>query len=326
MEHDRSTLAGAAPVTTFREGLRVFLTRHDILLAFIVLVTLSSLASDRFLTVRNALNIARQVSIIGTAALGATLVIITSGIDLSVGPVMVIGCMVVGLLQGHAMLPVILAAVAVGGGCGAVNGLLVTKLRIPPFIATFGMSGVFAGLAYISSTGIRVVINDQRWWNLGSGELFGFLPVPVVFYVGAVAVTAILLSRTVFGTYLYGMGANETALRFSGVKVDRAKFAVYSLAGMVAGLAGVILAGRLREADPGLAFVYTLDVIAAVVLGGTRLEGGHGSIYRTVVGTLLTGVVSNIMNLLNVSAFYQQAAKGLLIITVLSLLALRKEK
>jgi len=326
VKHDRSTLAGAAPGTTFREGLRAFLTRHDILLAFIVLVTLSSFASDRFLTVRNALNIARQVSIIGTAALGATLVIITSGIDLSVGPVMVIGCMVVGLLQGHAMLPVILAAVAVGGCCGAVNGLLVTKLRIPPFIATFGMSGVFAGLAYISSTGIRVVINDQRWWNLGSGELFGFLPMPVVFYVGAVAVTAILLSRTVFGTYLYGMGANETALRFSGVNVDRAKFAVYSLAGMVAGLAGVILAGRLREADPGLAFVYTLDVIAAVVLGGTRLEGGYGSIYRTVVGTLLTGVVSNIMNLLNVSAFYQQAAKGLLIITVLSLLALRKEK
>lgn len=317
--------AGGAK-TTGREALRGFLSRYDILLAFIALVVLASFASDRFLTAQNLINIARQVSIIGTTALGATLVIITSGIDLAAGPIMVLGCMAVGLFQKYNMLLVIVLAISVGGTGGLINGLLVAKLKIPPFIATFGMSGVFAGLAYISSTGIRVVINDQRWWWVGSGQLFGFIPVPVVFYAAAAILTATVLSRTVFGTYIYGMGANETALRYSGVKVDRAKTLVYALAGMVAALAGVILAGRLREADPGLALVYTLDVIAAVVMGGTRLEGGSGSIYRTVVGTLTIGVVGNIMNLLNVSAFYQQSVKGLLIITVLALISLRRER
>lgn len=297
---------------------------YNTLFALIALCVGAALASDRFLQLPNLLNIGRQISIIGIAALGATYVIITSGIDLSVGPVMVIGSMVVGVCQWYPILVVVLLSLLAGMVCGAVNGFLVTQVRIPPFIATFGMSGVWGGIAYITSTGIRVVIHRSDWWFVGSGMLFRSIPFPLALYAALALGAGIALSKTAFGTLIYGLGVNETALKFAGVKTNRQKLLVYMVAGGFAAAAGVVLAGRIREADPGLAFVFTLDVIAAVVLGGTRLEGGRGGIPQTIIGTAIIGVLNNIMNLLNVSSFYQQSIKGALILVILGLMGGRK--
>jgi len=315
----------ARPGDNLWQGLKGILLKYDTVWALIALSIVAALASDRFLQLPNLINIGRQVSIIGIAAIGATLVIITAGIDLSVGPVIVLGSMVIGLLQHQPMALAIAAALAAGAACGWVNGLLVAKLRIPAFIVTFGMMGVYGGLAYITSTGIRVVIENPAWYYLGSGQLWGFVPVPLAIYLVTALLGSILLTRTVFGTYVYGMGVNETALRFAGVRVDFHKVLVYTIAGFTAGLAGIVLAGRLREADPGLVFAFTLDVIAAVVLGGTKLEGGYGNIFRTVVGSLIIGVVNNAMNLLNVSSYYQQSVKGALIILALAVTLRRNQ-
>jgi ribose/xylose/arabinose/galactoside ABC-type transport system permease subunit len=304
--------------TTAGSLLVQFVARYDFLIVVLFLVVLGTLCSEKFLAADNLINVLRQVSIIGTAALGATFIILTGGIDLSVGPVMIMGTMFVGIFQQwpvHVTIPLVLIITTF---CGGINGALIAYLRFPSFIATFATMSAFGGIAYVVSTGIRVVITEKAWWTLGSGLIGSWLPIPVVVFLGTALCCWAILNYTRFGRNTYGLGVNETAVVYSGHNVPAIKLGIYALAGLLAGLAGVLLAGRLREADPGLVFYYTLDCIAAVALGGTQLEGGFGSIGRTVAGVLVIGLINNIMNLLNIPAYYQQAIKGVIIVASLA--------
>ncbi|NPV30602.1 MAG: ABC transporter permease [Firmicutes bacterium] len=296
------------------------------MIVVLFLVVIGSASSDKFLTSDNLINVLRQISIIGTAALGATFVILTSGIDLSVGPVMVLCTMFVGLFQHLPMFISIPAVLLISAVCGAINGVFVAYLRFPPFIATFATMSAFGGIAYVVSTGIRVVISERAWWTLGSGMIASWIPVPVLIFLGMAIFCWAVLQYTRFGRNTYGLGINETAVMYAGHNVARVKLGIYTVAGLLAGVAGILLAGRLREADPGLVFYYTLDCIAAVALGGTQLEGGFGGIGRTVAGALVIGLISNIMNLLNISAYYQQAIKGIIILISLAIFKRRLEQ
>ncbi|MGW4640534.1 ABC transporter permease [Sphaerisporangium sp. NPDC004334] len=301
-------------VLTRRPALRGLLAENGPVVALVVLAVALSLMSGDFLTVTNLLNVGVQAAVTAILAFGATFVIITGGIDLSVGAVAALSAITLAWTATSAGLPWPVAAVValvVGLACGLVNAALIAYGRLPPFIATLAMLGVARGLALVVSQGSPIAMPDAVS-RLGD-TLGGYLPVPVLVMALMGVVTAVVLNRTYAGRAMYAIGGNEEAARLSGIKVDRQKLITYALSGAFAAIAGIVLASRLASAQPQAASGYELDAIAAVVIGGASLSGGKGRALGTLVGALILAVLRNGLNLLSVSAFWQQVVIGVVI-------------
>lgn len=294
--------------------LRGLRQQFGITLALVLLIIVASLLNDRFLTVPNLLNVLRQVAIVGILAIGQTFVILTAGIDLSVGAIL--GLTVVlfaGLIEGQSLAVAIPLGLAVGVAVGAINGLGVAFGRIPAFIMTLGMLSFARGLAFIYTGGTPIPILSEAYYYIGNGRILG-LPIPALILLATLAVSVLVLRLTPFGRCVYGIGSNEDAARLSGVPVRRYTLMVYVISGFCAGLAGLVYSSQLGVGTPIAGQAYELDAIAAVVVGGTSLFGGKGSVIGTFIGTLIIGVLANILNLTGVDPFVQQLFKGALIV------------
>jgi ribose/xylose/arabinose/galactoside ABC-type transport system permease subunit len=288
--------------------------RVGVFAALIVLVIAASLLSDRFLTLPNLLNILRQVAIVGILAIGMTFVILTKGIDLSVGSLLGISVVLyAGLLENHGMAVAIPVGLAAAMLAGLVNGMGVAWAGIPPFIMTLGMLSFVRGLAFIYTGGTPIPILNENFYDLGNGYIAG-IPIPSLILIAVLAISAVILSLTAFGRSIYGIGSNEEAARLSGVPVNLYKIVVYVISGLVSGLAGLVYASQLSIGTPIAGQGYELDAIAAVVVGGTSLFGGKGTVGGTFIGTLIIGVLANILNLTGVDPYVQQLFKGALIV------------
>jgi ribose transport system permease protein len=272
-------------------------------------------ATPHFLTVSNLLNVLEQTALNAVVAVGMTFVIISAGIDLSVGSVLALAgiCLALALEAGVPAPAAIGIALAVGGACGLVNGLLITLGRLPPFIATLGMMSVARGVALMLAEG-RPISGFSEGFRAIATERVLTIPAPVVITIVIYAVAHFVLTRTVFGRTTYAIGGNEEAARLSGVQVRFHKTAVYGVAGLTSAAAAVVLTARLNSAQPTAGTMYELDAIAATVIGGSSLLGGEGTVTGTLIGALIMGVLRNGLNLLNVSSFLQQVVIGVVII------------
>lgn len=293
--------------------------KYNILLGLLVLFIFSSIVSEAFLTARNLLNVMRQISINGIISVGMTFVILTAGIDLSVGAmVAMVGCFSAGLIKfgGLAFIPVLFLGLGAGFLMGATNGMIITKGRIQPFIVTLATMTSIRGLAFLYSKGRPIVLGEKApsaLTFLGEGYV-GPIPVPVILFLAVLAISIFILRRTVLGRYVYAIGGNEEAARLSGIHVDFYKIVVYSLSGLFAAVASIIAIARLGVGNADLGFGYELNAIAAVVIGGTSLMGGMGTVEGTFIGAVILGILNNILNLLGVGSFFQQILKGIIII------------
>jgi ribose transport system permease protein len=272
-------------------------------------------ATPHFLTVSNLLNVLEQTALNAVVAVGMTFVIISGGIDLSVGSVLALAgiCLALALEAGVPAPAAIAISLVVGGACGLVNGLLITLGRLPPFIATLGMMSVARGLALMLAEG-RPISGFGEGFRAIATERVLTIPAPVVITIVIYAVAHFVLTRTVFGRTTYAIGGNEEAARLSGVQVRFHKTAVYGVAGLTSAAAAVVLTARLNSAQPTAGTMYELDAIAATVIGGSSLLGGEGTVTGTLIGALIMGVLRNGLNLLNVSSFLQQVVIGVVII------------
>lgn len=295
--------------------------------ALAVLIVVLSMMSPDFLTTRNLLNVGVQAAVTAILAFGVTFVIVSAGIDLSVGSVAALSAMVLAWSATDQGMPVWLAvvfALATGTACGLVNGALVSYGRLPSFIATLAMLSIARGLGQVISQGQPIMFPD----SLGSlGEDIGdMLPVPVIVMVAMSGIAAVVLNRTYAGRSMYAIGGNEEAARLSGIRVQRQKVITYALSGCFAAVAGIILASRLVSAQPTAAMGYELDAIAACVIGGASLSGGVGKASGTLIGALILAVLRNGLNLLDVSAFWQQVVIGSVIALAALLDTLRRRR
>ncbi|MGW8062734.1 ABC transporter permease/substrate-binding protein [Streptomyces ziwulingensis] len=307
-------------------GGRRLLLENGALTALIVLVIAMSVLSGDFLTADNLLNVGVQAAVTAILAFGVTFVIVSAGIDLSVGSVAALSATVLAWSATEAGMPVALAvvlAVATGIACGLVNGFLISYGKLPPFIATLAMLSVGRGLSLVVSQGSPIAFPDSVS-HLGD-TLGGWLPVPVLVMVLMGLVTAFVLGRTYIGRSMYAIGGNEEAARLSGLRVKRQKLAIYAFSGLFAAAAGIVLASRLSSAQPQAAQGYELDAIAAVVIGGASLAGGTGKASGTLIGALILAVLRNGLNLLSVSAFWQQVVIGVVIALAVLLDTLRRK-
>ena len=286
------------------------------LLFVILLVGLSlTLMTDTFLSVANLTNVARQVSINGILAVGVTFVLLTAGVDLSLGSVVAlsgVACATFAHPGDHSVFVPIAVGLLTGAACGLVNGVLVTRGGVAPFIVTLGMMTVARGLALIVSGG-RPVANMSDELTALAGDFLG-IPIPVLCFAGVALVAWFFLRNFRLGRHIYAVGGNENAARAAGVPVERVKLFAYGLCGLLTGLAGVVLAARITTGQPNAGQAYELDAIAAVVIGGTSLAGGVGTITGTLLGVLLIGVINNGLDLLGVSSYYQAVIKGVIIV------------
>jgi ribose transport system permease protein len=285
-------------------------------IGLLILVIVLSFMSPYFLTIPNILNIIRQVSIIAIVSFGMTMVILTGGIDLSVGSMLAFaGAVSAGMMvnSGFNVFLAILIGLAAGTALGFFNGLAVAKAKLPAFIVTLAMMTVARGFTLIYTDGRPISGFNETFRFFGAGYL-GRIPIPVVIMFIFLIVIYILLKKTPLGRYIYAIGGNETATKLSGINTDKIKIAVYALNGFLAAVSGIILTSRLNSAQPMAGEGYELDAIAAVVLGGTSLSGGSGTVIGTIVGALIIAVLNNGLNLLNVSSFYQLVAKGAVIL------------
>lgn len=286
------------------------------LLGLIILIVIVTVLNPSFIEPLNILNLLRQVAINALIAFGMTFVILTGGIDLSVGSILALSSAFTAnlMLSGWDPILAIVVGCLAGGLMGMVNGLLITKGRMAPFIATLATMTIFRGLTLVYTDGNPITgLGDSMTFQLfGRGYLLG-IPVPAITMIIVFAVLWIVLHKTPFGRKTYAIGGNEKASIISGIKVDRIKIMIYSLTGILSALAGAILTSRLNSAQPTAGTSYELDAIAAVVLGGTSLTGGRGRIVGTLIGALIIGILNNGLNLLGVSSFYQMVVKGIVI-------------
>jgi ribose transport system permease protein len=299
---------------------------YGIVIAFIIICILMTILSPVFLTVTNILNVVRQSSIFGVMAIGMTFVILTGGIDLSVGSILAVaGAIAAGMLKGGAgIVPVVLLALIIGIGCGLANGLLITLGRIAPFVVTLGMMSIARSLTLIYTKGYPISGFTGAFRFIGGGDLVA-IPFPIIVFILTVVVAWLILTQTRLGRYTYAIGGNEETVKLSGINADFYKTIVYVISGITAAMSALILTSRLNSAEPVAGQGYELDVIAAVVIGGTSLNGGRGSVWGTLIGALLIGVINNGMNLLGISPYFQLLVKGLIIIGAVLLDRLRQE-
>ena len=300
------------------------------LIALVVLVIALALLSDKFITFANQRNILLQISVNLCLSIGMTLIILTGGIDLSVGAVLALaGAVAAGLLKNGVALKVIgvaiqftefgaiVAGIIIGLAFGWFNGIAITRFRLPPFVATLGTLSIARGLTMLWTGGFPITDLGPKFGFIGAGFWLG-VPMAVWITAGLVVIFHIVSRQTTLGRYIYAVGGNERATKFSGINVNRVKVQVYALGGALAAVAGLIVTARLNAADPNAGFGYELDSIAAVVIGGASLSGGRGSILGTVLGCLIIGVLNNGLVLLNVSPFWQQVVKGFVILAAVA--------
>jgi ribose transport system permease protein len=293
----------------------LFLNKYRVFFIFIFICLIASLLSDVFFTVNNMLNVVRQVSITAIIAAGMTLVILIAGIDLSVGSVMAFsGAVVAGILAANLSLPVaIILTLLVGTLFGIVNGLFVAKGGVPAFIATLAIMVIARGMTLVYTKGYPVVVSNDAFRVIGNGKLAG-IPYPIIIMLVVFISIYLILKYTSFGRYVYAIGGNEEASRLAGIPVNYIKILVYGIAGFLSALSAIIYTSRLMSAQPTAGLGIELDAIAAVIIGGTSLAGGKGGVIGTLIGALIMGVLDNLLNLMNVSPFYQSIVKGLVIL------------
>lgn len=303
-------------------------------IGLILLVVIATIAApDLFLSFKNLTNVLRQLSIVGVVAIGMTIVLLVGGIDLSVTSVMAVSaCLMADFSQrltkagtpGLSFL-VVLMILGISLVIGLVNGVMIVHRRVEPFIITLGMNQLLYGLNYIYTHGAPVGQVTTAWKGFGMGSMFGLIPWPVVLFAALNIVFIILLRKTVFGRYIYAVGSNSEAARLSGIKVNKLKIAAYMICALTAAIAGIMLAARVGVGEPNGSKGFDLDAIAAVVIGGTAMSGGYGSLTGTLGGVLIMGVMNNMLNLINADPFLQIAIKGLIVITAVLIQRGRKK-
>lgn len=297
-------------------------------MSLIIMAVLLSILSPYFLTVNNLFAIALQMSVVAILAIGQMKVIISGGIDLSVGSVLALTGIATTMMMASG-LPIVLAVllgIALGMGLGMLVGVLVAFGHLPPFIATLGAMGIARGAALLLTGGVPVFGLPEAFAFLGGGTMFGIIPVPVIFTLVAAIAAHVLLTRSPFGRHIYAIGSNKTAAQLSGIPVNKDLVRVYAINGMLCALGGILLASRLNSGQPTAGTGYELDVIAACVIGGASLSGGQGTILGAIIGALIMGVLRNGCNLLDISAFWQQIAIGTIIIVAVFADQYRKHK
>lgn len=297
------------------------------LIGLILLVVLASFLSPHFLTLRNIINVLRQVSIIAVISVGMTYVIITGGIDLSVGSVAALSGMITGLFLKNVGAGVFMS---IGMGlisgilCGLFTGFLITsKIRMPPFIATLAMMSIARGIALMMTSG-RPIFNLPESFSFLGGGFFWGIPIPIIIMLIIYLLAHISLTYTKSGLYFYAIGGNEEAARVTGIKNNVVKMRAYLISGLCAALAGIVLTSRVMVSEPIAGFLYELEAIAAVIIGGANLFGGEGLVAGTLIGAVIMGVLRNSLNLLNVSTYLQQVVVGFVIVTMVSISILRR--
>ncbi len=302
------------------------LSKFQSTIALLILCIALSLLSDKFLTVDNGWNVLRQISVNICISVGMTLVVLTAGIDLSVGSILAFsGAVAAGLLKsgisfpgndlfiGFTLLGTVLAGIATGSFLGFFNGWVITKFKVPPFVATLAMLTVARGFTMLWTKGYPISSLGTNFAYIGTGW---FLGIPILVWIAVVVIIAamIISNKTALGRYIYAIGGNENAAKLSGINIDKVKIIVYTLAGALAAIGGIMVTSRLDSAQPNAGMSYELDAIAAVVIGGTSLSGGRGTIIGTVLGAIIIGVLNNGLVLLDVSPFWQQVVKGMVIL------------
>ena len=297
-------------------------SRFQSLIALLILCIVLAIRTDTFLTADNGLNVLRQIAVNICIATGMTLIVLTAGIDLSVGSVLALcGAIAAGLLKsgikipsadlfiGFTILGVVLAGILIGTALGFFNGIVITKFRVPPFVATLAMLTIARGFTLLYTKGQPISNLGTDFAVIGTGWWLG-IPVPVWIAMAVVLFAAFITQKTKLGRYIYAIGGNETAAKFSGINITKVKITVYAIAGALAAIGGIIVTSRLDSAQPDAGNSYELDAIAAVVIGGTSLSGGKGTVWGTVMGAIIIGVLNNGLVLLDVSPFWQKVVKG----------------
>lgn len=288
-----------------------------ILCVMILIGITLSFMTPNFLTAGNIISVLRQISNNIFLALGMTLVIILGGIDLSVGSIVAMsGTLTVGFIvtNGVPMMPAILAGLVLGTLVGLFNGFIVARFQVPAFIVTLSTMNMAKGIAYIYSGGRSTRITSDAYAMIGTGYLFGVVPLPVVYMIILIIIFVILLNKTKFGTYVYAVGGNRESARLSGVPIKKVEILVFTISGFLAAFAGIVLSSRMYSGQPKAGDGYEMDAIAACVLGGISMAGGTGHVSGTVIGAVVIGIISNGLNLIGVSSFWQLLVKGLIIL------------
>lgn len=297
-----------------------FFAKYAIIFVLILLFIVFCFASDTFFTRSNIFNIFKQVAVVGIVSVGMTMVLLTGGIDLSVGSIIGVACVLTAtlLVAGVNVILAILITLITSAALGILNAFFINQLKIPPLITTLGMMTTLRGTAYLITGGLPIFGFESDILVLGKGMLFDFIPVPMVIMVIVFILGWLFLDKTRFGRYIYGVGGNEEATRLSGINVKRIKYIVYSISGFLSGLAGIVLLARINSGTPKAGDGYEMDVITAVVLGGVSITGGEGKIGFVIIGVLFMGVLTNGMIMLNVHDYVQQVIKGLALLAAVS--------
>ncbi len=303
-----------SPGVSSRKNIGRLLLDNSTIVVFICMLIIAAFLSDRFYSEDNITNVLRQSVPLGLAALGMLFVILTGGIDLSIGSIMAFVSVVVGLMiPDIGLWPALVAGLGMVTLMGAFSGILVTWFNIAPFIATLAMMTIARGLALIIADGQPVFIDNDAFVNFGTGYFLG-IPLPVYVLLGFAILFQLVYKNSVFGRLVISIGSNEMATRFAGIRVNTYKLAVYAISAFACGLAGIISATRTGVGSPVLSIGFELDVIAAVVVGGASLAGGRGNVINTLIGVFILSMISNLMNLMNISGYNQQVVKGVIII------------
>lgn len=320
-----STMASENKVVVFlKENLGIIIA----LLVLCGLLAVMPATSSSFLSTQNAFNILRQISTNMLIACAMTMVIILGGIDLSVGSIIALSGVIAAGCVSRYNLPIIVALVAgalIGLVIGVFNGFVICRTTIPPFIVTLATMNIARGLAKVYTGGSPVRVVTKEWQFVGAGYI-GPVPVPVIIMIIVIIITALMMNKTKLGRHIYAVGGNTQAAEFSGIKVAKVKFIVHAYAGLMAGLAGIILASRMYSGQPTAGEGAEMDAIAAVVVGGTSMAGGSGKIGGTIIGALIIGVLNNGLNLMNVNSFWQDVVKGVVILLAVFIDYIRNRK
>lgn len=304
-------------VKTVNPVVGMFRSNAGIICVMLIIGIGLSFLTPNFLTSNNIISVLRQISNNIYLALGMTLVIILGGIDLSVGSIVAMsGTLTVGMIvtNGMGMWPAIIVGVLLGVVVGFFNGFVVTTFKVPAFIVTLATMNIAKGIAYIYSGGQSTRITNDAYAMIGTGYLFGIIPLPVVYMILLIILFSVILRKTRFGTYVYAVGGNRESARLSGVPIKKVEILVFTLTGVLAAFAGIVLSSRMYSGQPSAGDGYEMDAIAACVLGGVSMSGGVGNVSGTVIGAIVIGIISNGLNLMGVSSFWQLVVKGIIIL------------